>query len=292
MNSPLNAFTVDVEDYYHVTAFASSVDKVQWTQFESRVERNTHRVLDLLDQYDVRGTFFVLGWVAEREPRLVREIHDRGHEVACHGYSHDLVYDQQPEVFRQETIRSKRCVEDIIGAEVLGYRAASYSITRRSLWALDILVELGFRYDSSIFPIKHDRYGIASAPRFPCLLELENGGGSILEFPLTTARIAGVRLPVAGGGYFRLLPYAYTRFGLRTVIHGERSPAVFYLHPWEIDTEQPRLNGSWLSRLRHYTNIGRCESRLRRLLSDFRWAPMRTVLASVEAAPTSALVLR
>lgn len=275
-----NAFTVDVEDYFHVSAFASTVRKDRWDEYESRVERNTQRLLDLLDAYSTKGTFFVLGWVAERHPGLVREIHARGHEIACHGYSHELVYRQPPDVFRQETLRSKRCLEDLVGAAVNGYRAASYSVTRASLWALDILVDAGFTYDSSIFPISHDRYGVPGAPRFPFRFEL--AAGRLSEFPLTTARYGRLLLPVAGGGYFRLLPYGVTKAGLRRVSLRERAPAVFYLHPWEVDTDQPRLQGSLLSRLRHYTNIDRCEARLERLLRDFAWAPMGKVLDALD----------
>lgn len=279
-----NAFTVDVEDYYQVSAFAGSVRKEDWPSYESRVERNTDRILALLDEHGVAGTFFVLGWVAERHPGIVREVRSRGHEVACHGYSHDLVYNQSPELFRQETLRAKAHLEDTLGEAVAGYRAASYSVTRESLWALDVLVEAGFTYDSSIFPINHDRYGIASAPRLPFTAELERG--SIREFPLTTFQLAGMRLPVAGGGYFRLLPYAYTRTGFARVNAREGAPAVFYMHPWEIDTEQPRLQGSMLSRFRHYTNIDVCEARLGRLLADFEWAPMGEVLDALTLPTT------
>jgi polysaccharide deacetylase family protein (PEP-CTERM system associated) len=285
-----NAFTVDVEDYYQVSAFAGSVRKDEWTTYESRVERNTHRLLDLIERYGTKGTFFVLGWVAEQHPGLVREIRSRGHEIASHGYSHDLVYNQKPEVFRNETLRSKQFLEDTIGEAVQGYRAASYSVTRRSLWAIDILVEAGFSYDSSIFPISHDRYGIPAAPRLPFRLELESGG-SIREFPLTTVRFSRLSLPVAGGGYFRILPYAFTRAGFSRVNRDDRAPGVFYLHPWEIDAEQPRLNGGALSKLRHYTNIHRCEQRLERLLTDFAWAPMGQVLEglTLTAVPIKAL---
>jgi polysaccharide deacetylase family protein (PEP-CTERM system associated) len=279
-----NAFTVDVEDYYHVSAFANSVRTEAWGSFESRVERNTHRLLALLERHGVHGTFFVLGWVAERHGGLVREIHAAGHEIGCHGFSHDLVYTQPPHVFRDETIRAKRCLEDTIGEAVQGYRAASYSVTRRSLWALEVLAEAGFTYDSSIFPIRHDRYGIASAPRLPFRVKLPNGA-SIREFPLTTFRLAGMSLPVAGGGYFRLLPYAYTRAGLAAVARRDNAPVVFYLHPWEIDVGQPRLAGSLLSRFRHYTNLARCERRLERLLREFRWAPMAKVLEGLPLPP-------
>lgn len=286
----LNAFTVDVEDYYQVSAFAESVDKEKWSTYESRVERNTERLLAMLDDRSIQGTFFVLGWVAERHPELVRRIRACGHELACHGFSHDLVYEQSPETFRQETMRSKCCLEDIVGEPVVGYRAASYSITRKSLWALDILAEAGFEYDSSIFPINHDRYGIATAPRFPFRLALQNGA-SLVEFPLTTWRFLGLKLPVAGGGYFRLLPYAYTRKGLSDVNSDDHAPVVFYLHPWELDTGQPRLNGSMLSRFRHYTNIDRCEDRLQRLLVDFQWSTMAKVLEQrdLESLPVESL---
>lgn len=285
-SSVLNAFTVDVEDYYQVSAFADTVRKDQWSSFESRVERNTRRLLDLLDEFRTNGTFFVLGWVAERNEKLVREIRARGHEIACHGYSHDLVYNQSPDEFRAETVRAKSVLEDTLGEAVFGYRAASYSVTGRSLWALDILAETGFTYDSSIFPISHDRYGISSAPRFPFRLELEHGR-SIVEFPLTTFRFGGIRLPVAGGGYFRLMPYAFTRAGLSRVNRVDSAPGVFYLHPWEIDAQQPRLRGSVLSRLRHYTNIDVCEPRLRRLLADFKWSTMRNVLSQTPLKPMS-----
>lgn len=284
MNQIMNAFTVDVEDYYQVSAFSSSVDKQEWSNYESRVESNTERLLSMLDERSIKGTFFVLGWVAERHPNLIRTIQASGHEIACHGFSHDLVYEQSPETFRQETVRSKNCLEDIIGQQVAGYRAASYSITRKSLWALEILAELGFQYDSSIFPINHDRYGIASAPRFPFRLELENGA-SIVEFPLTTWRYLGLQLPVAGGGYFRLLPYAYTRKGLSDVNREDKAPVVFYLHPWEVDPGQPRLQGSLLSRFRHYTNIHRCEVRLQRLLEDFSWSTMGRVIEQLDPEP-------
>lgn len=289
--APINAFTIDVEDYYQVSAFAASVRKDEWQSYESRVEQNTHRILDILDRQETKGTFFILGWVAEQHVNLVREIHSRGHEIACHGYSHDLVYDQGPDVFRAETLRSKTFIEDAVGEPVRGYRAASYSVTRRSLWALDIIAEAGFTYDSSIFPIRHDRYGIAAAPRLPFRLGLASGA-SIIEFPLTTVAFGGIRLPVAGGGYFRLLPYTYTRAGLSRVNRHDGSPVVFYLHPWEIDTGQPRLNGSLLSRFRHYTNIDSCEARLTKLLNDFAWAPMGRILDAMELQSVSIDVLR
>lgn len=286
MNTRVNAMTVDVEDYFHVAALAEVIARKDWERMEYRAERSTERLLDLFASRDIRATFFVLGWVAQRSPALVRRIHEAGHEIACHGLSHELVYRQTPQVFRDETMRSKAVLEDIIGAPVLGYRAASYSITAQSLWAIDILCELGFRYDSSIFPIAHDRYGIPGAATRPGPLAAGNGR-SIIEFPLSTASIMGMRVPVAGGGYFRLLPYAFTRWALRSINRRDDLPFIFYLHPWEIDTEQPRFNASWLSRFRHYTNIDVCEARLRRLVADFRFAPVRDVLESYLDTPVT-----
>ncbi|MEO0364751.1 MAG: XrtA system polysaccharide deacetylase, partial [Pseudomonadota bacterium] len=237
----------------------------------------------VLDDANTKATFFTLGWVAERYPELVRTIHREGHEVACHGYSHQLIYEQSREVFHQETFRAKRVLEDAIGGAVHGYRAASYSITRRSLWALDTLVEAGFRYDSSIFPVHHDNYGIPNSPRHPYTIETPNGG-KLVEFPITTSKIAGVKVPVAGGGYFRLFPYWLTRTGLRRVNNVERRPFVFYLHPWEVDPEQPRIEASLLSRFRHYNNLRKTEPRLKTLLSDFSFDRIDRVLDRVVLA--------
>jgi len=275
-----NALTVDVEDYFHVSALAPSIHRDTWGSREPRVAANTHRLLELFEQAGVRATFFVLGWVAERHPQLVKDIAAAGHEVACHGFSHRLVYDQSPGEFREETLRSKRLLEDSIGASVHGYRAASYSITRRSLWALDILAEAGFAYDSSIFPVRHDRYGIPDAERKPHRMKTP-GGASIVEWPLAAAPVLGMRLPVAGGGYFRLLPYAVSRWGLASINRREGQPFIFYLHPWEIDPHQPRVPARWLSRFRHYTNLHKCEARLRRLLGEFRFGPARDSLAQL-----------
>jgi len=273
-----NALTVDVEDYYHVSALAPSIRRDSWASRESRVTANTHKLLDLFAQFGVHGTFFVLGWVAEREPQLVKDIAAAGHEIACHGFSHRLVYDQSPAEFREETFRSKKLLEDITGSAVLGYRAASYSIVRRSLWALDILVEIGFTYDSSIFPVRHDRYGIPDAERAPHRMSTP-AGGSIAEWPMATASILGFRLPVAGGGYFRLLPYWLSRWGLDSINRREKRPFMFYLHPWEIDPAQPRIPAGRLSRFRHYTNLEKCEARLRRLLGEFRFGTAKESLA-------------
>ena len=270
-HSMLNAMTIDVEDYFHVTAFASDVDRAKWSSLESRVENNTLRLLDLFARHQVRATFFVLGWVAERHPALVKRLHESGHEVACHGLTHELVYKQSRETFRKETTYAKALLEDLSGAPVRGYRAATYSIVRESMWALDVLEELGFEYDSSIFPVRHDLYGIPDSPRAPYRV----ASGKLLEVPLTTVAIAGQRLPCGGGGYFRLLPYALFRWALRRVNRADRLSAIFYAHPWEIDPGQPRIHGSSLkSRFRHYTNLDATEGRLVRLLKDFRWGRM------------------
>ena len=273
----VNAFTIDVEDYYHVAALSSAIPRDSWSTRESRVERNTERLLGLLAERGVRATFFVLGWVAERSPTLVRRIAAAGHEVACHGFSHQLIYRQTREEFCDETTRAKRLLEDQIGAAVLGYRAANFSVTRESLWALDTLIDAGFRYDSSIFPIRHDRYGLPGARPDPHVLKAPSGR-TLVEFPMSVARFLGVRVPVSGGGYFRILPYWVTRTGLKQINRRRGLPFTFYLHPWEIDPGQPRFEVSALSRFRHYTNLDRCEARLRQVLSDFAFASMREAL--------------
>jgi polysaccharide deacetylase family protein (PEP-CTERM system associated) len=273
---PLNAFTVDVEDYFHVAALSSVISRDSWATREYRVEANTERLLALLAEHQVHGTFFVLGWVAERSPGLARRIAQAGHEIACHGFSHQLVYQQSPEEFREETTRAKECLEDIIGQAVLGYRAASFSVTRASLWALDVLIDLGFRYDSSIFPIRHDRYGLPGATPEPNRLSAPSGR-TLVEFPMSAARFLGVQVPVSGGGYFRILPYWLTRAGLKQIERRGR-PFTFYLHPWEVDPGQPRIRVGAFSRFRHYTNLERCESRLRRVLGDFPFTSMREAL--------------
>ena len=279
----VNAITVDVEDYYQVSAFAKQVKKEAWEDFESRVERNTHRILEIFGNNSIKGTFFVLGWVAERNPKLIKEIADLGHEVACHGYSHELVYNQTPEQFLEETGRSKKILEDIVGEKVRGYRAASYSITSKSLWALDILCELGFIYDSSIFPIMHDRYGIPGAQTVPHLLETEKGS-RIIEYPLSTVGISKRRFPVSGGGYFRLFPYWLSKAGLSRVNKHDRVPFIFYMHPWEIDEGQPRIKSSKLSEFRHYNNIDKFETRLHKLIGDFKFSTVTDVLKQLDFA--------
>jgi polysaccharide deacetylase family protein (PEP-CTERM system associated) len=259
-----NIISVDVEDYFHVEAFSDVVDRASWPSRPCRVEANTRRLLDLFDEAGVEATFFILGWVAGRYPSLVRDIVARGHEPACHSYWHRLVYKLTPEEFRQDTRQAKDVIEQAAGCAVRGYRAPSYSIVSRSLWALDILAETGFCYDSSIFPIHHDVYGIPAAPRFP--FRIATPSGPLTEFPITTFRIAGERnLPVGGGGYLRIFPFWYTRFGVARAAR-EGLPLVAYIHPWEVDPEQPRLPGRLASRLRHYTNLSRTYGRLKTLL--------------------------
>jgi polysaccharide deacetylase family protein (PEP-CTERM system associated) len=233
--------------------------------------------LELFEKNNIHATFFVLGWVAERYVDLVREIAHHGHEVACHGYSHRLVYQQTSQEFQAETKRAKDIIEDQIQKPVIGYRAASYSITQNSLWALDILADLGFRYDSSIFPVHHDRYGIPASPRWPYQLKTLQGH-SLIEFPLTTAKLAKFKLPVAGGGYFRLYPYQLSRWAFKRINDYDQQPFIFYLHPWEIDPDQPRIEASMLSRFRHYNNLRHCYSRLEQLLLDFSFTTVSEVL--------------
>lgn len=273
---PINALTVDVEDYFQVAALAEAVSRDDWEAMEYRVEANTDRLLARFDQHGIRATFFTLGWVAERSPALVRRIQAAGHEIASHGYSHQLIYNQTPEIFREETRRSKQILEDITGQSVTGYRAASYSITNESRWALDILAEEGFTWDSSIFPVHHDRYGMPGTPRWPHRLKTDEGH-ELAEFPLSTLQLPGYTLPIAGGGYFRLFPYWFSQWGLGQ-INRQSQPFVFYLHPWEVDPGQPRLKVKWLSRFRHYNNLDVCEARLEKLLRRFRFAPMSEVL--------------
>ncbi len=273
----VNAFTIDVEDYFQVAALAAAIPRESWPTREYRVERNTERILGLLDEKRVRGTFFVLGWVAERSPGLVKRIAAAGHEIACHGFSHELIYRQSQDEFLQETTRAKCHLEEIIGQPVLGYRAASFSITRQSLWALDVLIDLGFAYDSSVFPIRHDRYGIPGAAPEPGRI-VAPSQRALVEFPMSAATFLGVQVPVSGGGYFRILPYWLTRAGLEQINRRADRPFTFYLHPWEVDPDQPKVRVGALSRFRHYTNLAVCEDRLRRVLGDFSFSTMREVL--------------
>jgi polysaccharide deacetylase family protein (PEP-CTERM system associated) len=272
----VNAMTIDVEDYFHVSAFDGVVPRHQWGGFESRVTSNTERLLALLDEAEVKATFFILGWVAERFPGLVRRIADLGHEIASHGYAHRLIYDQTRDDFRKDVRHAKALLEQTAGVDVRGFRAPSYSVTPRSLWALDVLIEEGYGYDASIFPIRHDRYGIPLSARHAYLLERESG--SLVEAPASTVRWGAMNLPIGGGGYFRLLPYSWTRWGIERLNAGEGRPAIFYLHPWELDPSQPRLQAGMLSRLRHYSNLDKTEIRFRALLREFRFAPLANVL--------------
>ena len=274
-----NTLTIDVEDYFHVAALGKSIDLTDWDRIEPRVVDNMNRLLDMFDEHGVKATHFVLGWVAERFPELIKEIDRRGHEVASHGYSHQLVYNQSPEVFFQETKDSKSLIENIIGKPIFGYRAASYSITKKSLWALDTLAELGFIYDSSIFPVVHDRYGIKDSPIYPHVLETP-GKKKLVEYPLSTYTFLGQAIPVAGGGYFRLYPYWLSRFFYRS-INKSNMPFVFYLHPWEVDPGQPRVKASFISEFRHYNNLEKCQGRLASLLSDFEFVTMKEKLDSL-----------
>jgi polysaccharide deacetylase family protein (PEP-CTERM system associated) len=277
----VNALTVDVEDYFQVSAFERVVARERWGAYESRVVANTDRLLDLFAERGVHATFFVLGWTAGREPALVRRIAAAGHEIASHGHGHRLVYDQTPDQFREDVRRARAQLQAFSGQAVVGYRAPSFSITGRSLWALDILIEEGYTWDASIFPIRHDRYGIPSAPRHPYWID--RAAGRLLEIPASTVRLAGTNLPIGGGGYFRLFPYAWTRRGIRRLNQVERKPAVFYLHPWEVDPGQPRLQASRLSRFRHYHNLAETDGRLRRLLADFRFASIADAIPALQA---------
>jgi polysaccharide deacetylase family protein (PEP-CTERM system associated) len=274
----LNAMTVDVEDYFHVQAFAKVIGRGDWERYPSRVERNTLRLLEIFARIEVRATFFVLGWVAERFPGLVQAIGKAGHRIGCHGYGHQMISGSSERVFRNDLRRAKQILEDIAGIPITSFRAPSYSITAKTLWAFEVLGEEGFEYDSSIFPVVHDNYGIPDAPRFPYVKRLQCGR-QIREFPPSTLRLLGSNIPVAGGGYLRLFPYKITAWAIRHLNQVERQPAMVYLHPWEIDPDQPRIAASWLSRFRHYNNLDSTETKCLKLLDDFAWAPMEEVLA-------------
>ena len=274
-NMITNAMTVDVEDYLHVSAFEKHIRRQDWDGLPCRVESNTDRVLALFADHDVKATFFMLGWVAERYPELVRRIVAAGHELASHGYSHVRVTQQNPHEFREDVVRTKHLLEDLSGLEIRGYRAASYSIGAGNLWALEVLQETGHRYSSSIYPIRHDLYGMPSAPRFPFY---PNAGGELLEIPVTTVELFNQKLPCGGGGYFRLLPYGWSCWAMRRVNDHDRQACIFYFHPWEIDPDQPRQQGIGLkTRIRHYTNLAVMEQRLRRLMGEFNWGRMDQV---------------
>ncbi|HET7157759.1 MAG TPA: XrtA system polysaccharide deacetylase [Burkholderiales bacterium] len=270
----VNAFTVDVEDYFQVSAMAPYIARDQWEGRECRVERNMDRILLMLAEHDTKATFFMLGWLAERYPQLVRRIAEGGHEVASHGYGHQRANELSVEALFADVERAKHLLEDISGVEVQGYRAPSFSIGADNLWAYDCLSRAGHRYSSSIYPIAHDHYGMPDAPRF-----MHRVRPDLLELPVTTMRMLERNWPAAGGGYFRLLPYGVSRSLLRRVNRVDGEPAIFYFHPWEIDPEQPRVLGiDAKTRFRHYLNLTRTEARLRRLLSDFRWGRVDQVV--------------
>lgn len=325
--NPINALTIDVEDYFQVHALSKSIQYDDWYQYSSTVEKNTNKILDLLDaqrtgvggqRTGVRGqkpdtrnlqrstrfelsafsfepgnlpkaSFFILGWIAERYPDLVKEIHRRGHEIASHGYRHQVIYDQTPKQFQEDIKISKQILEDLTGEEVIGYRAPTYSITKKTMWALNILAEEGYKYDSSIFPIRHDYYGMPSAPRFPFIWNLNNdkpkinqlnnptNSNMLFEFPISTVKLFGRNLPCSGGGYFRLFPYSFIKAGLRR-INKEGSSFIFYLHPWELDPDIPRTkNLSPLARFRTYVNLNKTESRFKKLISQFRFSSIKSL---------------
>jgi len=266
----VNALTIDVEDYFQVSAFAPHIARSTWDVRECRVERNMERILQLLSDEGTKATFFTLGWIAERYPLVVRRIVAEGHELASHGFGHERASDLSEIAFFQDIQRAKSLLEDLGGVEVKGYRARSFSIGKGDLWAFDSLVRAGYRYSSSIYPIRHDHYGMPDSPRQPYKVRPD-----LLEVPITTLRLLNRNLPSSGGGYFRLLPYALSRWMLSQVNARERQAGIFYFHPWEIDPEQPRIPGVGMkTRFRHYVNIGRTEARLKRLLKDFRWGRM------------------
>jgi polysaccharide deacetylase family protein (PEP-CTERM system associated) len=295
----INALSIDVEDYFQVSAFEKCVPVAHWDRYPLRVERSTRLVLELLARQGVRATFFILGWVAERCPELVRDIHRAGHEVASHGYGHRRVGTQSREQFRDDIRRAKALLEDLTGEAVLGYRAPSYSISLATLWAFDELLEAGYRYDSSVFPVRHDFYGIPDWPRFPFTVSRDAAGvwgpqgepgaaaaAQLLEFPITTLSLLGRNIPIAGGGYFRFFPYDFTRWGLGRINTLEQRPFVFYLHPWELDPGQPRMADlSPKSRFRHYLNLHKTELRFSRLLRDFSFSTMRELLQDLQGVP-------
>ncbi len=265
--------TVDVEDFFHVSAFESVISPDNWSEYQPRVEANTERLLDLFASRQVKATFFVLGWVAERYPELIKKIHLQGHEVASHGYAHRRATEQTPDVFKQDVLRSKKHLEELLGEQVIGYRAPSFSIGYSNEWAFQVLADLGFKYSSSTYPVKHDLYGTPDWPRF-AYQRKEN----ITEIPIPTHKVLGRQTPIGGGGYFRLYPYALSKFLVKSYLKKEQQPYSFYFHPWEIDSEQPKVQGaSAKSNFRHYVNLDKTFGKLDRLLQDFSWGTMRDV---------------
>jgi polysaccharide deacetylase family protein (PEP-CTERM system associated) len=282
-----NALTIDLEDYYQVTAFARENKPQEWDSHASRVEGNTERILELLANVSCRATFFCLGWVAEKYPALIRRVSDQGHEIACHSHLHRLVYSMTPAEFREDTHRAKGILEGIGGHQVRGYRAPSFSITRGSTWAFEILGELGFSYDSSIFPVRHPSYGMPDAPRFPFIVDTPSG--PLVEFPMPTLSFAGRRAPFGGGAYLRLLPEWYARWAIRFINQSEKQPVCVYLHPWELDTKQPRMAGSPSARLRHYFGLGSVERKLNHLVKDFEFEPLGELVDKCSGLPRISL---
>jgi polysaccharide deacetylase family protein (PEP-CTERM system associated) len=272
--STVNALSIDVEDYFQVEAFA--IPPPDWPRFASRVEKNVEHVLNILAKHETKSTFFVLGWIAERFPRLVRRIVDCGHEIGCHGYGHQHIRRQTPEQFREDIHRARELLMEQAQRPIICYRAPSFSVTQSTIWALDIMSEEGFRIDSSIFPVRHDLYGMPDSSRFP------HWRNEMLEFPPTTIRIAQTNIGVGGGGYLRLFPYRFTRWAIRKINAVEKKPAMVYFHPWELDPDQPRISAPLKSRLRHYTNLGGMQMKIERLLSDFRFSTVTDVLAKYE----------
>jgi polysaccharide deacetylase family protein (PEP-CTERM system associated) len=277
-NAPQYVLSVDVEDYFQVEAFAKQVSRTDWDNWPSRVVDNTHRTLDMCDEYGSKATFFVLGWVARKFPSLVAEIQSRGHELACHSFWHRPVYSLTPDVFREDLRQARDTIQQAGGAAVTGYRAPTWSITAKSTWALDVLAEEGFTYDSSIFPIRHDLYGMPGAERFPYRLQTQSG--ELLEFPPATVKVFNNVLPSAGGGYLRILPFPYTRWAIRQLAREDGRAVVIYFHPWEIDPSQPRIQSQAKSRFRHYTNLGSMEARLRRLMRTHTFRTFRDLIDS------------
>ena len=269
-----HALSIDLEEFFQIHALCDVISPESWETFSPSVEQNTKKILDMLESRGVIATFFCLGWVARRHANLIKHIHSLGHEIACHGYSHHVIYGQNPKSFREDVEKAKNILEDIIGEEVIGYRAPTYSITKNTLWALDILEELGFQYDSSIFPIYHDNYGIPDAPRLPHKLP----GRSLAEFPISTLKVGRYNLPISGGGYFRLLPYPITKMALG-FLERKNEPFIFYIHPWELNPDIQRIPGmSALSRFRTYVGINHTAARFSHLITDFTFTTTRQVL--------------
>ncbi len=280
MTSVTNALSIDVEDWFQVSDFEEKIQFSEWDQYEARIVRNTGRILSILEEHRVRATFFILTWNAERFPELIREIDRAGHEIATHGYAHRLIYTQTRQEFRQDILRSLEILQGITGKKVLGYRAPSFSVTQDSLWALDILLEMGFHYDSSIFPLRDRLYGIADSHRFPYTAR-KNGSHSLIEFPMSTVRFLHCNLPLAGGAYLRLLPYRYFHWGMKQ-LNRQGHPVILYLHPWELDPDQPHITARGKRGYSsHYMNLHKTEKKLVRLLRDFSFAPVKDVLASI-----------